>query len=91
MQKEDLSYKEKFIQIDKEALYTLLAALFITIVFWLCIFLFKDTNTTLFYMPLWFVSSCIGGYLLSIVVVIVLIKFYFKNFNLEEKEDKDDL
>lgn len=90
MQKEDLSYKEKFVQIDKEALYTLLAAIFITILFWAFIFIFKDTQTTFFYMPLWFVTSCIGGYLLSIIVVIVLIKFCFKNFSLEEKDDNDN-
>lgn len=79
-----LSKKEKFKQMDKEALATLMIAIVIFIYFWLSIFLFKNTIVYVFYMPLWFVLSCIGGYLLSCILVIILVKFFMKNFSLED-------
>ncbi len=88
MKKTHLSYAQKFEQVDKEAIYTLCAAVFVTAVFWLCIFIFKDdTQSFMFNMPLWFVLSCIGGYLLSVVTVIVLVKFFFKNFALDTDDE----
>lgn len=77
------SYKDKFIQMDKEAKATLVLAIVITLFFWLSIFLLQNYTTTLFLMPLWFVVSCIGGYLLSVIGVIILIKFFMKNFPLD--------
>lgn len=79
-----LSKKEKFKQMDKEALATVMTAIVIFIYFWLSIFLFKNTIIYVFYMPLWFVLSCIGGYLLSCILVIILVKFFMKNFSLED-------
>ncbi len=79
-----LSKKEKFKQMDKEAWATLMIAIVIFIYFWLSIFLFKNTIVYVFYMPLWFVLSCIGGYLLSCILVIILVKFFMKNFSLED-------
>lgn len=79
-----LSKKEKFKQMDKEALATVMTAIVIFIYFWLSIFLFKNTVIYVFYMPLWFVLSCIGGYLLSCILVIILVKFFMKNFSLED-------
>lgn len=79
-----LSKKEKFKQMDKEALATVMTAIVIFIYFWLSIFLFKNTIVYVFYMPLWFVLSCIGGYLLSCILVIILVKFFMKNFSLED-------
>ena len=83
-----LNKKEKFIQMDKEAAATLVASLIITVFFWLSIILFKDQSLTVFYMPLWFVVSCIGGYLLSIVAVIILVRYFMKNFSLNSEHDK---
>lgn len=82
------SYKDKFIQMDKEAKATFVLAIVITLFFWLSIFLLQNLTTTLFLMPLWFVVSCIGGYLLSVIGVIILIKFFMKNFSLDD-EDED--
>lgn len=35
-------------------------------------------------MPLWFSVSCLGGYVLSVVAVIVLVKRYFRDFDLDQ-------
>jgi len=40
-----------------------------------------------FGIPLWFWLSCIGGYLLSVIVVIVLVRFGCKNFDLQDVSD----
>ena len=73
----------KFAQIDKEARANFIAALFITVYFWLTIYLFKDSSLTLLAMPLWFMLSCIGGYFLSIVVVWFLVRHVMRNFSLD--------
>ncbi|WP_281757866.1 YhdT family protein [Succinatimonas hippei] len=81
--------KQTFRQMDKEALSTLITAAIITVYFWLTILIFKDDiSLTLFSMPLWFVLSCIGGYLLSIVAVIILVRKFMKNFSLTDFDDE---
>ncbi len=84
------SYKDKFVQMDKEAKATLVLAIVITLFFWLSIFLLQNYTTTLFLMPLWFVVSCIGGYILSVIGVIILIKFFMKNFSLDDEPSNTD-
>ncbi len=80
-----LSYAAKFAQMDREAAATLTAAIAVTAFFWLAIFfLGDDPLATLFSMPLWFVVSCIGGYLISVLAVIVLIRCCLKNFDLDD-------
>ena len=79
-----LSYREKFVVMDREALATFLCAVFITIVFWGAILFLGDSETFLLNFPLWFVISCLGGYLLSILGVIVLLKYFFVNFELSD-------
>ena len=81
-----LSYKDKLRQTDREAFFTFISAIFITVVFWGSIWLFKDSDTTIFSMPLWFVASCLVGYLISIVVVLFLVKFCFKNIDFDEND-----
>ena len=78
-------YAKKFVQMDKEALYTLILSLVIFVFFWGAIFLLQNCQATLWQMPLWFVISCIGGYLLSVVGVAVLIKYFMKDIDLEDK------
>lgn len=80
---EKLTYKEKFEIMDREALATLACAIVITALFWLAILLLKDSRETFFMMPLWFAVSCLGGYLLSIAGVILIVKLWFKDFDLE--------
>ena len=79
-----LSYKEKFIQMDREAAATAICALIIMAAFWAALLPLKDSPETLFEMPLWFSVSCLGGYVLSVVAVIVLVKRYFRDFRSEE-------
>ncbi len=83
------SYSKKFIQMDKEAAATAILSVIIFALFWLAIFIFKDSDATILMMPSWFVISCIGGYVLSVVGVIILVRFFMKNFNLDD-EDKDE-
>lgn len=75
-------YAAMFKQLDAEALYTLLAALLITLVFWLAIYLTHESSVSFWHMPLWFVLSCLGGYVLSVVVVVVLVKCFLKDMPL---------
>lgn len=86
----DAEYASMFKQMDKEALATLSAAILVTAVFWLTIALTHDINATVLYMPLWFVLSCIGGYLFSIVVVIFLVKKLMRNLELKVRSLKDE-
>ncbi len=88
-----LSYREKFLVMDREALATFCCALLITLFFWAAIFCFGDSELSLLSFPLWFVLSCLCGYLLSIVGVVILIKRYFVNFDLDEdaKEEQHDV
>lgn len=79
-----LSYKEKFIQMDREAAATAICALIIMAAFWAALLPLKDSPETLFEMPLWFSVSCLGGYVLSVVAVIALVKRYFRDFDLDQ-------
>lgn len=83
MMNERLSYQAAIRRSHQEALVTLLAAVVITIVFWVCVFGFEASLIGWFAMPIWFWTSCIGGYLFSILVVWVLVRFCFKNFELD--------
>lgn len=89
MKNEKVSYAEKFRLMDREALATIICALFITLMFWLAIWLLKDFHITLFKMPLWFTISCIGGYILSVVGVIILVRFFMYNFDLDDNNDHE--
>ena len=89
MSQHKISYKEKFRLMDREALSTLICAVVITAVFWLSMFLLKDYQTTLLKMPLWFVVSCIGGYLLSVIGVIFIVRRYFVNFDLDDEDENN--
>ena len=74
---------------DREATATIVCAVLITAFFWLSIYLFKDYKTTLLGMPLWFSISCIGGYILSVLSVIILVKKFMFNFNLDEDKENE--
>ncbi len=85
-----LSYSEKFKVMDKEALATLICALLITLFFWGVIFLCADLELFMFGLPLWFILSCLGGYLLSILGVMFILKRYFVNFDLEQDAPEEE-
>ena len=86
---EKFTYKEKFEIMDREALATLLCAFAITAFFWLAIYLLKDCGVMLLQMPAWFTVSCLGGYLLSIIGVVFVVKRFFKDFSLDENTSGD--
>lgn len=83
--------KQTFRQMDKEAFSTFITAVIITVYFWLTVFIFKDDiSLTLFSLPIWFVLSCIGGYILSVIAVIVLVRKFMKNFSLADFDDEHE-
>ena len=86
--KDHPSYKEKFAIMDREALATLLLAVIIVAFFWGAIFALKDSGLFFFKMPAWFVVSCIGGYLLSVVGVIFLVKKVLVDFPLSDEDEE---
>ena len=72
--REQAQYAAQFVQLDREAWYTLGAAVITTVLFWGAIALTHDSLITVGYLPLWFALSCLGGYLFSVLIVVVLVK-----------------
>ncbi len=81
-----LTYQEKFIRTDKEARATFILSLVIFVFFFVSIFIFMDENIYILGMPLWFVLSCLGGYLISVVGVVLLVRFFMQDFSLDDEE-----
>ena len=75
---EQAQYAAQFAQLDREAWYTLGAALITTVLFWAAIALTHDSLITVGYLPLWFALSCLGGYVFSVVIVVALVKWCLK-------------
>ena len=76
--REQQQYAAQFVQLDREAWYTLGAALITTVLFWATIALTHDILITVGYLPLWFALSCLGGYVFSVVIVVALVKWCLK-------------
>ena len=86
---DSFSYQDALRRSHQEALVTLAAAALITVVFWVCVFCFETSMVGWFGVPLWFWMSCIGGYFFSIFTVWILIRFFYKNFELDfEKKER---
>lgn len=85
---ERFSYKDVIKRSHREAAYTLAAALLLFLFFWLALFLTAESGVFLLGLPLWFWLSCVGGYVLSVIVVWVLVKKAFRHFDLFSDEDK---
>ena len=71
--REQQQYAAQFVQLDREAWYTLGAALITTVIFWGAIALTHDSLITVGYLPLWFALSCLSGYVFSVVIVVALV------------------
>ena len=82
-------YKEAVRQSHREAFYTLVAALFLFVFFWASIYLCADSDVFFWGLPLWFWLSCVGGYVLSVVVVAILVKFFTRHFSLDHQKDTE--
>lgn len=85
------SDQEKHQQILKEVKATLL--LFLIVAVWHVAFGFglNGIDVMVLGMPLWFFVSTIGAFAISVVGVIILLKFVFVDFDLGEEvtEEKD--
>ena len=80
---------EKFIQMNKEAKATWIVAAII-IVYWFLsgfgVYAVWGAEWTILGMPAWFVLSCFGSWILSMVLVALMVKKVFKDFDLEEED-----
>jgi uncharacterized membrane protein YhdT len=84
-----MTYKEKFIQMNKEAAATVIAIAVIAVFWWVSGFALEKINFTIFYMPGWFVVSCGGSLILSICAAVFLVKKVYKNFNLSDEAEEN--
>ena len=89
-----MSYKEKFIQMNKEAKATWIVAALIIAYWWIAgfgVYGMVGSGWTILGMPAWFVLSCFGSWFLSIILVVVIVKKVFVDFDLEEEEPVVDV
>ena len=84
---EKMSYREKFVQMNKEAKATWIVMAIIIAFWWIAAFGTYQIDYTIFHMPGWFVLSCLGVWVLSIIMVTVLTTKVFKNFSLEDDDE----
>ena len=80
-------YDRALIASHREAVATLIAAVFTMIYFWAAILIFEKSPETVLHMPLWFMASCVGGYLFSVIAVLWLVKRWFVDIDLDEVAD----
>ena len=89
-EKEELSYKEKFIQMNKEAKATWIVGL-ISFIVWLAggfgVYLLAGNSWTILGMPAWFVLGSFCCWFVGIIGVVYLLKFVFKDFDLGDDEE----
>ncbi|MDR2444688.1 MAG: YhdT family protein [Spirochaetaceae bacterium] len=81
-----MTYKEKFIQMNREAAATVIAVALIAVFWWVSGFALEKMDFTIFYMPLWFVVGCAGSLILSVCSVVFLVKKIYKDFSLTDDE-----
>lgn len=89
-----MSYKEKFVQMNKEAKATWIAAAIIIAFWWITgfgIYGASGATATILGMPAWFMVSCFGSWFLSIALVWFLISKVFINFDLDDETPMTDV
>ncbi|MCL1818129.1 MAG: YhdT family protein [Spirochaetaceae bacterium] len=82
-----MDYKKKHALMRREARATLIAAVLVMIFWWAAGFGLARTSFTIFYLPGWFVVSCFGSWLFSVILVLFLIKRVFTDFSLEDEDE----
>lgn len=81
------TYREKMIQANREAKATV-AVLALTVVVWIALgFGLSGLDIQLFHTPIWVFGGTIGVWIFSIVAVVLLRKFVFQDFNLDDEEE----
>ena len=81
---QDWSYARKFEQMDREAAWTLAVAVAVFVCFWAAVLLFRHDEVYVLGLPLWFVLSCLGGYVLSVAAVAVLVRLGMRDFPFDD-------
>ena len=81
-----MTREEKDLQIRKEARATVV--LFIICFLWHvgCAYLLSGSGITMFGLPLWWVLSTPGVFVIAVVGVIILLKKVFVNFSLDDED-----
>ena len=88
--KDLVSYKQKMDQANSEAKATVVA-LVVMVVAWIALgFGLANVDVTIFHTPLWVIGATLGVYVVSIVIVVVLKHFVFRNFDLDGEEANND-
>ena len=82
------TYDEALRICGREAAVTFIAALGLFAFFWGSIALFKDVHERFWGLPLWFWVAVCGGYVLSMLVVMFIVKRYFKAMPLDMVPEK---
>lgn len=87
-----LTERERNHQIKKEALISI--ALYVAFFLWWYFTGYglagnANEQTYIMGLPLWFFLSCVVGYVLFCVAVVVVVKVFFKDFSLDETADED--
>lgn len=86
----DLTYSQALSEANRQAFFSVLAALLITVFFWGGVYFTYDSLLAWWGLPLWFWLSCVIGYFFSIVVVYILVHYFFRPIDLNcAKEDTD--
>lgn len=79
------TYREKMAQANREAKATVVA-LALTVIVWIALgFGLSGLDVELFHTPIWVFGGTIGVWIFSIVVVVVLRKCVFQDFDLDEE------
>lgn len=81
------TYREKMIRANREAKATV-AVLALTVVVWIALgFGLSGLDIQLFHTPIWVFGGTIGVWIFSIVAVVLLRKFVFQDFDLDDEEE----
>lgn len=86
-----MSYKEKFIQCNKEAKATWILFVVMMAWWWITGIGLKDVNMTIMGLPLWVFLSTIGTVILASLGTWVLTRFVFKDFSLEADDEGEEV
>lgn len=79
------TYREKMAQANREAKATVVA-LALAVIAWIVLgFGLSGLDVELFHTPIWVFGGTIGVWIFSIVVVVVLRKCVFQDFDLDEE------
>ena len=82
--------KQKHQQIVKEMKATLILFCFVAIWHVGTAFALNGIDFLIIGMPLWFFVSTVGAFVISVIGVIILLKFVFVNFDLGDEFSEED-